>query len=108
MPLTAFQREIARLLAAHRNPESHLAGGAVLNRADDSYRYGDDVDILHDAAESVAVSAEADANTLRGAGYSIEWTLRQEGFFRAEASRGEGRVRLDWTTDSAFRFFPVE
>ncbi len=42
MPLTAFQREVARILAANRNPESHVAGGAALNRADDSYRYSDD------------------------------------------------------------------
>jgi hypothetical protein len=108
MPLTPFQREVARILAAHRNPESHVAGGAVINRADTSLRYSDDLDIFHDAAESVAVCAEADAKALREAGYAVEWALRQEGFFRAEVSRGEDRVRLDWTTDSAFRFFPVE
>jgi hypothetical protein len=39
MPLTA--REVARTLAAHRNPESHVAGGAVINRAETSYRYSD-------------------------------------------------------------------
>ncbi len=38
MPLTAFQRVVARLLAAHRNPDSHLAGGAVINREDSSFR----------------------------------------------------------------------
>jgi hypothetical protein len=107
MPLTAFQREVARILAAHRNPDSHLAGGAVINRADSSARYSDDLDIFHDAAESVAVCAEADAKELRAAGCAVEWLLRQEGFFRAEVARGDGRVRLDWTHDSAFRFFPV-
>src|SRR5436853_1940524 len=105
MPLTAFQREVARLLAAHRNPESHVAGGAVINRADASLRYSDDLDIFHDAAESVAVCAEADAKTLREAGYAVKWALRQEGFFRAEVSRGEEGVRLDWANGSAFRFF---
>jgi len=108
MPLTDFQRAVARILAAHRNPESHLAGGAVINRADDSFRYSLDLDIFHDAAQIVAACADADANALSAAGYSVEWTLRQEGFFRAEVCRGEDRVRLDWANDSAFRFFPVE
>jgi hypothetical protein len=108
MPLTAFQREVARTLAAHRNPESHLAGGAVINRADASFRYSDDLDIFHDAAESVAIYAEADAEHLRASGYAVEWALRHVGFFRAEVSRGEDRLRLDWAHDSAFRFFPVQ
>jgi hypothetical protein len=107
MPLTAFQREVARTLAAHRNPDSHLAGRAAINRADASFRYSDDFDIFHDAAESVALCAEADAQHLRLSGYSVEWTLRQEGFFRAEIARGDDRLRLDWAHDTAFRFFPV-
>jgi hypothetical protein len=108
MPLTAFQKEVARLLAAHRNPDSHLAGGAVINRADSSFRFSADLDIFHDAAESVAACAEADARELLAAGYTLHWALRQQGFFRAEVTRGEDRLRLDWTHDSAFRFFPVE
>jgi hypothetical protein len=32
MPLTAFQRGVAHILAKHRNTESHVAGGAVINR----------------------------------------------------------------------------
>jgi hypothetical protein len=107
MPLTAFQREVAHILAAHRNPESHLAGGAVINRDDCSPRYSSDFDIFHDAAESVAICADADAQALRTAGLDVEWALRQEGFYRAEVRRGESRLRLDWATDSAFRFFPV-
>jgi hypothetical protein len=101
MPLTAFQKEVARLLATHRNPESYVTGGAAINRAED-------LDVFHDVAESVASCADADARQLGAAGCSVEWTLRREGFFRAEVSRGEDRVRLDWSNDSAFRFFPVE
>ena len=108
MPLTGFQKEVALLLAAHRNPESHVAGGAVINRTDESYRYSEDLDIFHDVAESVAVCAEADARVLEAAGYSFFWTLRQEGFFRAEVKRGQDALRLDWAADSPFRFFPVE
>jgi hypothetical protein len=108
MPLTAFQREVAHLLATHRNPESHLAGGAVINRADTSYRYSHDFDIFHNAAERVAASAETDCSTLLTAGCSVQWALRQPGFFRAEVSRGVDHLVLDWTNDSAFRFFPVQ
>jgi hypothetical protein len=107
MPLTPFQREVAQLLAKHRNPESHVGGGAVINRGEDGVRISDDLDIFHDLAASVAASAEADANTLREAGYTIDWTLRAQAMFRAQVTRGEDRLRLDWTTDSAFRFFPV-
>jgi hypothetical protein len=108
MPLTPFQKQVARLLAANRNPESHVAGGAVINRGEDGVRFSDDLDIFHDVAASVAASAEADAKTLREAGLSVEWTLRGEGIFKAVVSGGDDRVRLDWTTDSAFRFFPVQ
>src|SRR6059058_1074707 len=107
MPLTPLQREVARILARHRNPESHVAGGAVINRGEGGVRISDDPDVFHDVAASVAASAEADAQVLREAGYAVEWTLRGECMFRAGVTRGEDRVRLDWTTDSAFRFFPA-
>ena len=107
MPLTAFQREVAQLLAANRNPESHVAGGAVINRGEAGLRISDDLDIFHDAAASVAASAETDARSLLSAGFSVAWIMRGEGIVKALAARGSDRVRLDWTTDSAFRFFPA-
>ncbi len=56
----------------------------------------------------MAASAAADAQALLTAGYVVSWTFRAEGFIKAEVTRGEERVRLDWTTDSAFRFFPAQ
>jgi len=48
MPLTAFQSETLRLLAARRSPESFLAGGTVLNAGLDSPRYSRDyLDVLY-------------------------------------------------------------
>ena len=115
MPLTEFQKGIARLIAANRTPESHIAGGAVINRGEAGLRISDDLDIFHDvpqggqaAAEMVAASAEADERVLREAGYSVEWKTRVPGLFRAVVGRGDDQVRLDWTTDSAFRFFPAQ
>ena len=54
MPLTPFQRGVAQILAKHRNPESHVAGGAVINRGEGGVRISDDLDIFHDLAASVA------------------------------------------------------
>jgi hypothetical protein len=108
MPLTPFQKEVARILMANRSPDSHIAGGAVINRQETSLRYSDDLDIFHDTAASVAASAETDAKALQSLGYSVEWTIRNDGHFRAEVGRGSDHVRLDWTADSAFRFFPVQ
>ena len=59
MPLTPFQKEVLRTLAANRSPESHIAGGAVINRQETGLRYSDDLDNFHDVAASVAASAEA-------------------------------------------------
>jgi hypothetical protein len=108
MPLTAFQSETLRLLAAGRSPESFLAGGTVLNAGVDSPRYSKDLDIFHDVEASVAASAEMDAITLRHAGYEVEWLLRQPLFQRAQAVRSGDRLLIEWAFDSAFRFFPVE
>lgn len=107
MPLSPFQREVARLLAGNRNPDSHFAGGAALNRGDASLRYSEDLDLFHDAAEQVAIAAAEDERCLREAGYWLSWELRREGFFRAVAGRGDDRLRLDWSHDSAWRFFPI-
>jgi hypothetical protein len=115
MPLTDFQKGVARVIAANRTPESHIADGAVLNRGVDGLRISDDLDIFHDVlkdgrtpAEIVIAYAEADAKLLKESGYSVEWKTRSEGLFRAVVSRGDEHLRLDWTTDSAFRFFPVQ
>jgi len=113
MPLTDFQRAVARIIARNRKPESHVAGGAVLNRAPSALRYSKDLDIFndpqspHNAGESVAALAEADAKLLSEAGYSIEWMQRSLGFHRAVVSRENESLRLDWAEETAFRFFPA-
>ena len=43
MPLTPFQRGVAQILAKHRNPESHVAGGVVINRGEGGVRISDDL-----------------------------------------------------------------
>jgi hypothetical protein len=115
MPLTEFQKGVARVIAANRKPESHIAGGAVINRGDGGLRISDDLDIFHDrltinqnAAEIVNASAEADEKLLKEAGYSVDWLLRQGGIAKAVVRRGNDHVRLEWTNDTACRFFPAQ
>jgi len=108
MPLTSIQQRILRLLAEHRNPENYLAGATVLHRASASPRYSQDLDFFHDVEESVAASAELDAEVLRRDGYVVDWVLRAPTFYRAVARRDEEEVKLEWAVDTAFRFFPVE
>ena len=54
MPLKTFQSEVLAFIRANRSPESHLAGGIVLNHAPDSPQYSKDLDIFHEDAEALA------------------------------------------------------
>ena len=74
MPLTAFQSRVLAVLAANRSEESHFAGGLVLNAAPDSPRFSKDFDIFHEVAEEVALASEADAASIRAAGFSVDPT----------------------------------
>ncbi len=105
MPLSDIQSEILRLLAAHRNPESYVAGATPLNR--DGPRYSSDIDIFHDREERVAAAADADAVLLIEHGYSIDWLRREPGMHAAIVARASRSMRLEWLRDSDFRFFPT-
>lgn len=105
MPLSKIQTDILRLLAAHRDPESYVAGAAALNR--DAQRYSADIDIFHGREERVATAAESDAQTLEAAGYSVRWTRRLPAIYSADVSGQSGATRLEWVVDAEFRFFPV-
>lgn len=105
MPLSKLQAEILRLLAAHRNPESYVAGAAALNQ--DGPRFSADIDIFHDREEAVAQASEADAALLAGNGFGIQWLRRQPGIHAAVVQRHGESTRLEWVRDSDYRFFPT-
>ena len=105
MPLSNIQSEILRLLAAHRNPESYVAGAVPLNR--DGPRYSDDIDIFHDREESVAAAATADAASLEKAGFAVSWLRREPGIYGAAVEHHGESMKLEWVRDSDFRFFPT-
>jgi hypothetical protein len=49
MPLGPFEREVLRLLATNRNPDSYVGGATVLHQTPDSPRSSEDIDLFHDA-----------------------------------------------------------
>ena len=94
MPLSRIQSEILLLLAAHRNPESYVAGAVPLNR--DGPRYSADIDIFHDREESVAAAADADAALLVNAEFTVQWLRREPGIHGAVVQRHGESMRLEW------------
>ena len=105
MPLSRIQTEILRLLAAHRDPESYVAGAAPLNR--DAPRISADIDLFHDREERVAAAALEDTQTLAAAGYGVVWLRQLPLMYTAEVTQGDASTRLEWVADSDYRFFPT-
>lgn len=56
MPLTKLQVEVLQLLAAHRNPESYVAGSVPINRY--TPRFSGDIDIFFDNEQIAALRDE--------------------------------------------------
>jgi hypothetical protein len=103
--LSKLQSQILRLLAAHRDPESYVAGSTPLNR--DGSRRSDDIDIFHDREERVALAAQGDSQILQADGFEITWLRREPAIYTAEVHGGNERTHLEWVVDSDFRFFPT-
>jgi hypothetical protein len=108
MPLGDFEREVLRLLAANRHPDSFVGGATVLHQSPASPRASKDVDYFHDTIESLKASVQRDVSTLRSAGYEVDLGEPQDTFQRALLRKGSGKTKVEWVFDSAFRFFPVE
>jgi hypothetical protein len=105
VPLSDVQREILRTLAAHRSPESDVAGSTPLHRA--GPRYSGDIDIFHHREEQVASTAAADVAILAGAGFSVQWIRQEPGIHAASVQRDAESTKLEWVRDSDFRFYPA-
>jgi hypothetical protein len=105
VPLSKVQTDILRLLAAQRSPENYVAGASPLIR--NAPRMSDDIDIYHDRAEQVAATAAADTEILTAAGYSVSWLRQMPLMYTAEVTREGASTRLEWVSDSDYRFFPT-
>lgn len=109
MALTEFQRAICRLIAHQRvlSGESYIAGAVALNQAINASRISRDIDVFHDTAEAVSRSWDADRELLRSHDYELGDVRERKGFVEAAISKGADTVVMQWTADSAFRFFPL-
>jgi hypothetical protein len=105
VPLSSFQSRVLRLLAAHRNPESYVAGAAPLARG--GPRFSRDIDLFHDRELAMQVAVSADVAVLAESGLQIEWTRRLPTISSAIVRDGEDGTLLEWLVDSAYRFFPA-
>ena len=108
MPLGKLEREVLRLLARNRNPESHIAGASVLNQGDDSPRSSQDVDIFHDTREALQSALSADVELLNESGYEVKVIMDHDTFKRALVRKADLQTKLEWVFDSSFRFYPAE
>jgi hypothetical protein len=105
VPLSKIQTEILRLLAAHRDPESYVAGSTPLTRY--TTRYSGDIDVFHDREERVAHAAQDDSALLEESGYTVQWQRRDPQIHTATVRRAGEAMKLEWAADSDFRFFPT-
>lgn len=110
MALTCFQCELLRLLAQNRidNPESYVAGGLALNHRLGTPRISRDIDIFHDSKDAMRRSWEADRKTLETYGCDVRPLRELEYFIEAEVAKNGNRMEIQWGTDSAYRFFPLQ
>lgn len=107
MPLTDYQAEVARLLAANRSFDSYLAGGAAILIEPNTTRYSRDLDYFHDSEPRVAKAFAADEALLSNHGYTVDVELNQVGYVRAIVRRGDDATKVEWARDSSWRFMPV-
>ena len=105
MPLSKIQSDILRLLATHRDPESYVAGSTPLTR--DTSRYSADIDVFHDREERVGQAATQDIALLKEHGYAVQWIRPGPGVYTVVAEREGATTKLEWVSDSDFRFFPT-
>ena len=110
MALTAQQEDILRLLARNRveNPESYVAGGLALNYKLNTPRLSRDIDIFHDSKNAMIRSWEMDRDVLAANGFAVRPIRVLEYFIEAEVSKDGRRMEIQWGTDSAYRFFPLQ
>lgn len=109
MALGQLQRDICQLLAAQRRSsgESYVAGGVALNELTRGTRRSRDIDLFHDTAEALVKSWDADRAALQDAGLEVRVVRERPTFVEVIARRGDEAVIIEWSQDSAFRFFPL-
>lgn len=109
MSVTEFQRRVCRVIAENRrrSGESYVAGGIALLELIGGSRVSKDIDLFHDTTEAVQSSFDADKALLEREGYGLRVLSERRGYVEAEVFDSLGSALLQWTSDSAYRFFPL-
>lgn len=109
MALTDLQRRVCRILARNRMDagESYVAGGVALNEALKALRVSRDIDIFHDTEEALVRSVAEDRAILEREGLGVHVTRELRSYVEARVESPSDAVMVQWTRDSAFRFFPL-
>jgi hypothetical protein len=109
MALTGFQQTVCRLIAANRleQGEAYVAGGVALNLLTGGRRISRDIDLFHDTLEALDAMWQADRKLLQSRGYEVRSIHERPGYVEAVVGKGQDAVLMQWTRDSAFRFFPL-
>jgi hypothetical protein len=79
----------------------------ALNELTAGVRISRDIDLFHDTREALAGSWASDRDALSKAGYDVDAVNERPGFVQAVVSRQGESVLVEWTHDSAYRFFPL-
>lgn len=109
MAATQFQTRLLKLLSQRRknDGESYVAGGVALNLLLGAPRLSRDIDLFHDTEAALAAAWDADRLLLIENGYSVQVLREAPAFVEALVSRQEDRTLMQWSRDSAYRFFPL-
>jgi hypothetical protein len=109
MALTGFQRAVCRLIAANRmeRGESYVAGGTALNVLAGGARISRDIDIFHDTDAALDAAWANDRALLAANGYEVRPLRERPAYIEAVVGKGGDSVLMEWTRDSAYRFFPL-
>ncbi len=109
MAVTGFQQAICRLIAANRleQGEAYMAGGVALNLLTGGRRLSRDIDLFHDTLAALEATWQADRKLLESHGYELQAIHERPGYVEAVVGKGADTVLMQWTRDSAFRFFPL-
>jgi len=109
MAVTGFQQAICRLIAANRieQGEAYVAEGVALNLLAGGRRISRNIALFHDTLEALDATWQADRKLLESHGYELRSVHERAGYVEGLVGKGPDTVLMQWTRDSAFRFFPL-
>ncbi|MBM4029236.1 MAG: hypothetical protein FJ280_28135 [Planctomycetes bacterium] len=84
-----------------------MARGVALDLLTGGRRISRDIDLFHDTLEALDATWPADRRLLESHGYELRSVHERPWYIEAVVAQGPDTVLMQWTRDSAFRFFPL-